>query len=185
MVCLALAPGILFSQYTKPTRIFGKGQVDIQASVGIFPTYIADKPQSIIPPLQLSVRWMVARPVSLSVFGGYSYSRSRERLVFDSTRFSLYNQSYFLGLENGFHYTRIDNWDLYGGLCLLYQSIRIEADNPDFTRAMANFGIEARKGKLSLTAVVGSRYALSPHYTVFIELGYGVSLLKAGVGYRL
>ena len=81
-----ISPMLLSAQYSKPTRIFGKGQVDVQAAVGMFPTYIADHPEPIVPPLHLSVRWMVARQVSLSAFTGYSTCRSREELAFDNTR---------------------------------------------------------------------------------------------------
>ena len=77
---------VMNAQYSKPARIYGKGQVDLQASVGLFPTYIADKPESIVPPHQLGVRWLVSKQVSLGVFAGYSLSRSKEKLLFDSMR---------------------------------------------------------------------------------------------------
>ena len=180
-----ISPMLLSAQYSKPTRIFGKGQVDVQAAVGIFPTYIADHPEPIVPPLHLSVRWMVARQVSLSAFTGYSTCRSREELAFDNARGRWYNQTWFLGIENGFHYTKLDNWDLHGGLSLLYQHVQLDTESPELKRAMEHSGIKFQRGKMALTAYVGARFALSPHYTVFTELGYGVSILKVGVGYRL
>lgn len=175
----------LNAQYSKPTRIFGKGQVDLQAAVGLFPTYVADKPESILPPLQVSMRWLVSKQVSLGVFAGYSVSRSKEKLLFDSMRGRWDNQTLFLGIENGFHYTKMDNWDLYSGLTLLYQHLRMETDNPEFKKAMAHSGIREQRGRMSLTAFVGARYALSSHYSVFTELGYSSSILKVGMGYRI
>lgn len=182
---LLISPIILHAQYSKPARVFGKGQLDIQAGVGIFPTYIADHPESIVPPLHLSLRWMVAKPISLNLFTGYSTCRSRQELVFDNARGRWYNETWFLGLENGFHYNKIDNWDLYGGLSLLYQHVRLETDSPELKRAMAQTGIRPQRGKMALTAYIGSRFALSARSSIFAELGYGVSLLKVGVGCRL
>ncbi|MCB0551703.1 MAG: hypothetical protein KDD19_29320 [Phaeodactylibacter sp.] len=182
---LLSAPVLLNAQYSKPARIFGKGQVDIQAAVGLFPTYMADRPEAVMPPLQLGLRWMAGRHFSVGIFGSYSTSTSREKVLFDNIRGRWDNTTYFLGLENGFHYTSIDNWDLYGGLCLLYQHALVNSDNPEFEKAMAHAGILHSSGKMALTAFVGSRFALSAHTNVFMELGYGVSLLKVGVGYKL
>ena len=151
----------------------------------MFPTYLADKPETFMPPLQLGVRWMIAKYLSLGAFGGYSTSTSKEKVLFDSFRGRWNNTTYFLGLENGFHYTRIDNWDVYGGLCLLYQYAQVSSDNSEFEKAMEHAGMQHSSGKMALTAYIGSRFALSGHYTVFAELGYGVSLLKVGVGYKL
>ncbi len=182
---LTAMPLLLNAQYAKPTRVFDRGQVDIQAGLGIFPTYVADRPETMLPPLQLGVRYMASQFLSIGAFGGYSQSQSREKLLRDSIRGRWYNQSYFLGMEYGFHYTKLANWDLYGGLSLLYQHIRIEADNPEFEKAMRQTGIKPRHGKATMTAFIGSRFALSDRYTVFAELGYGVSLLKVGMGFKL
>jgi hypothetical protein len=185
LLALLALPLLLSAQYYKPARVFGKGQVDIQAGLGIFPTYLADRPETMMPPLQVGVRYMVAEYVSLGVFGGYSLSQSREKTLLDSIRGRWYNQSSFLGTEFGFHYTKIDNWDLYGGLSLLYQYIRLESDNPEFEKAMQHTGIQMRRGRATMTAFIGSRFALSARCTVFAELGYGVSLLKVGAGFKL
>ena len=182
---LCFCPLFLLAQYTQPTRIFEKGQIDLQSAVGIFPTYLADQPESVMPPVHIGLRWMVADPFSVSIFAAYSTSRSREVLSFDSARGRWKNQTLFIGIENGFHYTRIDNWDFYGGFSLLYQHIHVDTDSPKLKRMMPLYGIKARRGKMALTAYIGSRFALSSHYSVFIDLGYGVSLLRVGVGYRL
>lgn len=179
------APFLLNAQYSRPARIFGARQVDMFAAIGIFPTYMADKPEAVMPPLQFGARWMLSGHLSLGAFGGYSTSRSKEKVLFDSVRGRWYNTTFFLGLENGFHYTRIDNWDLYGGFCLLYQYTLVSSDNPEFEKIMGHTGIQARSGKMALTAYIGSRFALSEHSSVFFELGYGISLLKVGVGYML
>jgi opacity protein-like surface antigen len=178
-------PLLLNAQYYKPARLFDRGQMDIQAGLGIFPTYLADRPEIIMPPLQVGARYMVSQYVSLGAFAGYSLSQSREKILHDSIRGRWFNQSYFLGTELGFHYTKIDNWDLYGGLSLLYQYVRLEADNPEFEKAMRQTGIQARRGKATMTAFIGSRFALSDRFTLFAELGYGVSLLKVGIGFKL
>lgn len=182
---LWLMPFLLNAQYSKPARIFGAGQVDIQVAAGIFPTYLADRPETTMPPLQLGARWMITRYLSLGAFGGYSASTSREKVVFDSIRGRWNNTTWFFGLQNGFHYTRLDDWDFYGGLSLLYQHVRVNSDNPEFEKAMQHAGIQYSTSRMAMTAHIGSRFALSSHYSVFVELGYGTSLLKAGVGYKL
>lgn len=146
---------------------------------------MADRPESVMPPLQLGVRWMAAPYLSLGAFAGYSSSRSREKILFDSIRGRWDNSTCFLGLENGFHYTKVDDWDFYGGFTLLYQYTRVSTDNPEFEKAIEHAGIQHSSGKMSMTAFVGSRFALLGHSSIFMELGYGISLLKVGVGYKL
>jgi hypothetical protein len=185
LLFFAIYPFILNAQYPAPARVFGEGQVDIQVALGIFPTYIADRPESIMPPVHLGVRWLRYKYLSLGAFSGYSQSQSRDMLLLDSIRGSWVNQTWFLGLESGIHYTRLDNWDLYGGLTLLYQHVWLNASSPEFEKALTNVGIKNRQGRATITAFVGSRFALSSRYNVFAELGYGVSLLKVGMGVRL
>jgi hypothetical protein len=185
LLILLWLPMLLSAQYYQPARQFGKGQMDLQAGVGIFPTYLADRPETMVPPLQVGLRYMVSPYVSLGAFAGYSLSQSREKLLRDSIRGRWYNQSYFLGTELGFHYTKIDNWDIYGGFSLLYQRIQLETDNADFEKAMLQTGLQLHRGRATMTAFIGSRFALSARYTVFAEVGYGVSLLKAGLGCQL
>ncbi|MCB9276773.1 MAG: hypothetical protein H6564_22255 [Lewinellaceae bacterium] len=185
LTLLLTVPFFLHAQYSKPARAFGAGQVDLQAAVGLFPTYLADRPESVLPPLQLGVRWLVSKNFSLGAVGGYSTSRSKEMSLFDSIRGRWENTTYFLGLQNGFHYTQIEDWGLYGGFCLLYQYAMVSSNDPDFEKAMRHTGIQESSGKMALTAYIGTRFALSAHASVFTELGYGISLLKVGVGYKL
>lgn len=185
LILTLLFPVFLNAQYSAPTRIFGQGQLDVQAGIGLFPTYIADRPEAIVPPVQLGVRWLLTDNWSIGLSGGYSTSRSREKLATDSIRGRWLNETIFFGLENVFHYTKIDNWDLYGGFSFFYQHVWLDADNPEFWKAMLRTGVKESRGRTSLSTFVGARFALSPNYSVFTELGYGISMLKVGAGYRV
>ena len=128
---------------------------------------------------------MITDQVSLGLFAAHSAARIKADPAFDSAEGSWHNRTYFLGIENGFHYTKMDNWDLYGGLSLFYQYVRIEATEPGMEKIRLHTGIKPHSGKLAMTAFVGARKALFPRCSLFAELGYGISLLKIGVGYKL
>ena len=182
---LIILPILLNAQYSEPNRTFAKRQTDIQLAIGLLPTYSADHPETIIPPIQVGTRWLITDNLSLGIFTGYSASESREQTLFDSVKGRWKNQTWFLGIENGFHYTKMDNWDIYGGYSLFYQHIMIDTDDLEFEIAMEQVGVRPQSGKVAFTAFLGTRFAFSPNYTVFAELGYGISLFKLGVGFRL
>lgn len=170
------------TQSFKAIRIFDKGQWDIQGGVGLFPTYVADRVENIILPASLTARWMTSKNVSLGIFTGYSLSRSRRPNALCG---SWYNHTYFLGLQTGFHYTKIDNWDLFGGFSLAYQHIQLKPASPDGLQIRRLCGIQPQSGKMVLTAFIEIRFAFTPRYTVFANLGYGISILQFGIGYKL
>lgn len=170
----------------KPQAFFTEqGQVYILPALGLMPTYWADKAETDMPPIQVGIRWMTTKNFSLGAYAGYSRSWSGERQVCGNIRASWFNRSYFIGIEKGFHYTEAPNWDLYGSMSLLFQFIEVEPGNPEAEKAIADGCFRAPKDKMTMTAHIGARYALSSRYSVFGELGYGVSLLKVGVGYRV
>ena len=148
LILFLITPIFLLAQYSKPTRIYEKGQVDLQASVGLFQTYVADKPESILPPVNLAVRWLITDQVSLGLFAAHSASRIKADPTFDSSDGSWHNKTYFVGIENGFHYTKMDNWDIYGGLSLFYQYVKIEASEPGMEKIKMHSGIKSQSGKL-------------------------------------
>jgi len=88
-----------------PAFFTEQGQVYILAGIGLLPTYVADKPRTDIPPIHLGIRWMATNNFSLGAHAGYSRSWSSERQVCGPIRGSWFNQTYFIGIENGFHYT--------------------------------------------------------------------------------
>ncbi len=131
------------------------------------------------------MRLMLKDNLSLAAFGGYSLSRSRMQELCDSVSASWLNASWFAGLQVGFHYTRVEDWDIYGGFSLAYQHIKIKVDDPGVIAAMKCRGIKPEQGNPFYTAFIGTRYALTGRISLFAELGYTVSLLQTGIGYSL
>ena len=180
-ILFLVTPLFLSAQYKSPTRLFGKGQIDVKAGVGVLSTYMKDNPQTVVPPVSLGADWFVANNISLGAYAGYSKSNSRpsEDLSYAT------NETFIADVRLGFHYTKIDRLNVYGGLSVGYQQVNITPSNPELTKTMENTGMKEQSSKMIYTGFVGTQYAISPRYSVFGELGYGISILRFGLGYRI
>lgn len=74
--------------------------------------------------------------------------------------------------------------DIYGGVIL---GLRIEADT--YTSSDPNYSGHANYSEthvnLAYSLFAGARYYFVPKFSVFGELGYGISYLTVGVGFKL
>jgi hypothetical protein len=176
----------IFAQYKKPNRIFKKGQFDIHASLGLAPTFLADKGKSIVPPMILGADYMVADQFSLGLSVGHSVTQTQEELVSDGIFGSWRNETYEATLRSGVHVTRFDNISIYGGFLLNYNVAYVEGSHPEMEEMAVHKGIKPKSVSLIPGGYVGFKYAISQKITLGSELGFsGISLFRVGVGFRI
>lgn len=171
------------AQKSKITR-FKAGDVELSASVGLLPTFIADKSNTIVPPVGIRVGYRVTENFSLSGFVAYSSSETDRISLPDGTINHWENDYTMIGLRGAVHATRIVNWDIYGGFMAGYnisnvsRTIIEESDEKSNTPSPYQ---PTNSDTFSFGGFVGGAYYFKKNLAVFGELGYGVSLVNAGV----
>ena len=175
----------LSAQYYKPTRIFKQGQADIRASAGLLPTYAKANARTAVLPVSACLDWMLSNQLSLGFSAGYSrYGMSKvsagKEFIRDYT-----NQTFQFAGRFAAHFTRTDNLDIYGGIELGAEHIRIQSESGPFGDFEHLYGIRPQRSHLRYGACLGLRYAVTPKTTIFGEVGTGIALAQVGVGKRL
>jgi hypothetical protein len=175
-----------FGQYKKPYRLFEKGEADIFAGFGLLPTFLKDEITQELPSFTLRFEQRLARNYSLGIETAHSVTTSKKADPFTDER-QYRNRFYFLALRNSVHCNceTSDNWDVYGGFSVGLNLTRVSVVNGEFGEFEKLHGIEPRNTQMTFHGFLGARYACSPLLSFFGEIGYGISIIQAGVGVRL
>lgn len=86
-----------------------------------------------------------------------------------------------VGVRGAYHYngfTEVPNLDVYGGAMLGYNIVSYSVDGSDAGQAN-NYG-----SGLGFSGFLGGRWFFSDSVGAYAELGYGVSVLNAGVTFK-
>ncbi|GIV30754.1 MAG: hypothetical protein KatS3mg029_0105 [Saprospiraceae bacterium] len=178
-------------KYDKPTRVFKGNQTDLVFSVGLVPTYAADKAAVIVPPLQASINHMFSSKFGLDVQLGYSSTQTPKHEISEGLLGNWLNDHYYLAIRPTFHVTRFDNFDIYGGAAIgmHYTTLTPNADMTNGNRHLwKEYEMHHGMGnqmKATYTGFVGARYAISDRLTAQAEAGFATTLLSVGLGFKL
>ncbi len=186
LVLVIVSLSTIQAQFTK----IEKGDVDMAAGIGLVPTFAADKGKAIVPPLSFRIDYRISRQFSLGAYAAFSSTESSiitqpngsvERFETDYT---------IAGIRGAVHGNPRDNWDVYGGFLIGYNMPSVKhfiitpasdvkdlEEAPSFTRPAQN--------RLTYSGFVGAAYYFKKNLSVFAELGYGISLLNAGLQIKL
>jgi len=160
--------------------------VDINAGMGILPTFLKDAGKSKMLPLSLSADYKLAKNFSLGIYVGHSVTETGLKVLRDGTQAQWKNSYYVTGLRMAAHSRYMDGWNIYGGMTMGYSHSNVEMMKGSPTKVRDNMGIEPSSGKMLLSGFLGTRYAFTPKVGIFGEIGMGgVSLATAGLSIRL
>ena len=171
------------AQKSKITR-FKAGDVELSAGIGLLPTFLADQAQTIIPPVGLRLGYRVSENFSLAGFVSYSSSETDRISLPDGTINKWENNYTMVGLRGAVHATRIQNWDIYGGFMAAYNITDVNRTIVDHSNDDIDFRSPyqpTNSDTFTFGGFVGGAYYFKKNLAVFGELGYGVSLVNAGV----
>ena len=173
-------------QYQLPNRLFKKNEADILTGFGLFPTFVKDQVNQVLPPLTLRYEYRISSNYSLGLEFGHSIATTRKEELYSDER-QYRNRFYFLALRNSAHCNcdNFDNWDIYGGFALGFNLTHISVINGNFGELEKLYGIRPRNTQLTFHGFVGTRYACTNRLSFFGEFGYGASLFQIGLGYKL
>ncbi|MEM1328325.1 MAG: outer membrane beta-barrel protein [Bacteroidota bacterium] len=154
---------------------FQQGDIDINAGVGLIRTFYSGA-STVLPPLSISGEYGINDKISVGGFMGFSTAR-------ESWYGADYNYSFFiLGARASYHFTIWEQLDTYGGLMLGYNKVSVSYDDA-FGSDFIDYDVAA--DAMALSAYVGARYPISDKFTVYGELGYGISVLNIGASFKL
>jgi len=176
----------LFAQTGKrPNRLFKKNQADIYVSVGVLPTFLADNATQKILPLNIGADFMVGENFSIGGMAGYSIAETGMKEFAGGENGNIRNNYFEATLKLGLHVTKNDNMSIYGGFLLSYHRSDIKVMEGDLEKINSHTNIKTSQQKILPGGYVGYKYALSKKITGMAEVGYGVSIFRVGVGYRI
>ncbi len=172
--------------YSNTGRDFGKGQTDIQIGYGLLPTaVIMDNATTKLPPLSIRAERFLSGNFSLGVAFTMSSYQGEPIIIGDGLSQRVTNTTQQVVLRPAFHFTEIKNADLYGGFQLGINFEEYEVDSGNFDFLKTYMGIQPQRTKMAYSAFIGGRYALGQRWSTFGEIGFGASLLTAGIGFRI
>jgi len=184
----------IFAGYMMQAQL-NPGNILINGGIG-FLTY--QQGINSIPPLSLSAEYMVSDKISVGAEGGYYALNFEQEINFPgnlegdtqaTTSYKMEGSSkgaYGAVLGN-FYFLNDYKYNVYLGGRLGYVNYQTEMkstmdDGEEVTNVSMDFGPQSG---LLIGAVVGGRYMATDNIGVFAELGYGISVLKIGVTYKI
>jgi hypothetical protein len=179
-----------FSTIDAQVARFKAGQLQANAGIGLISTFAADAPTTIVPPLSGSLEYFLSPNLSLGLYAAYSEAEGERTYQNAGIIESFNNKTWMAALRMGFHSNNLDNWRVYGGLMMgtslptVEKQVRtipgeffIDDDAPSFSRPAQN--------SFLFSGYVGARRYLRPDWSVFGEVGFGISLVNLGFSYHL
>jgi hypothetical protein len=165
------------------------GQVQLGIGIGLVSTYAADVTNSVVPPLSAQLDVFVNPNFSL---GGFlAYSKAEGETVYQNAGIAeaFVNETVMAGLRTTVHSNDLNNWRIYGGfmigaslpsidktVSLLPGELQRDDELPTFSRPAQN--------SLLFSGFVGTRRYLNDKWSVYGELGFGISLVNVGTSYK-
>ncbi len=186
IACISLLFAIATQAQRRTDRMYQEGQRDVWVGVGLLPTYLMDGAKMVLPPVTFGGDQMISDNFSLGGKFGYSVSEFKKDYATLEHPKTYQNTSYFFGIRPAAHCTKIQKWDIFGGFSLGYSITHIEVmEGGAFGSEEEHIKLLPKRQKLTYTGFLGIRYSCCGKVGVFGELGFGASLLMAGMTYRI
>ena len=163
------------AQLTTGNPNFAKGDIDINAGIGLLQTYY-NNTSTVMPPLSVSAEYGVTDKISVGGFIGYS--TSKEEFLGGQANYSFL----IIGARGSYHFKIWDKMDTYAGLMLGYNNVTGRYDST-FDEGLYDFNVAA--SGMALSGYVGGRYNIKDNISAYAEIGYGISVLNLGVSFKL
>lgn len=162
-----------------------KNYLDLNAGMGMLPTFVKDAGKVKTPPLSLTADYQVVEHFSIGAYAGLSVTETDARALRDGSTAQWSNRFSIFGLRLAARSSQMGPWNVYGGLSAGYSISKIDMMQGDIEKVKSEKNIRAVSGKMLMTGFLGGRYSLTPKAGIFGELGYGVSLATVGLSIRI
>ena len=174
------------------TFLPAQSKFSISAGTGLLPTFPADQASVNMRPVNVRLSFQATPAFSIGAYAGYSsYTTTSPMLHSDGLPLKLTNQQTLIGLRAECKKAVGLRWAVYGGALLGYNHTNLREFDPATNKTVVRpqdsptmFNPNAPEGKLFYSAFVGTTFNVYKSFGLFTEIGYGVSLLNAGVTFR-
>ena len=129
----------------------------------------------------ISVGYQAGLHKNFSVGGIVGYSSSTYGYSYLNSNYEWKYSYIIIGARGEYHFTEVDldNTDLYGGVTIGYNIVSVSEPSGTI------YGYSAEGSYFLYGFHVGGKYYFSPTVGGFLELGYGVGYIIAGVTFKL
>jgi Outer membrane protein beta-barrel domain len=181
---LAIASIAFFMTFNVNAQLQEKQSL-INFGIGLGSSYSSSGFTTSIPPIEASYEMMISENLSVGGFFGVSSFGFEYKRSGYSTEIN-YNYYNFGGLVN-YHFVNNETWNVYAGGRLGYTSSSIEYESKEIQEFLEETNsITGISGSGFLFAAnAGVRYHLSEKFALNSELGFGISIFKIGITYKL
>jgi hypothetical protein len=164
-----------FSQLVAQESTFAKGDKVLNLGIGFGSSYYTGYYTSLTPSLSASfevgVKDGILEKGSIGV-GGY--------MGFASAKYADYwkTSNFLIGVRGSFHYPLVNKLDTYTGLILGYNIYNTKYYDTYYGNESAS------SSGVQLAWFAGARYYFTDTFSAMAEIGYGISYLTLGVGFK-
>lgn len=174
-IALVASTTLYAQQFQKGSNMLSAG-IGLGSSLGSF-TYGSQSP-AISLQYERGV-WDIGGPGVISL-GGYA---GRKSYKYSGDGFTEKWGYTIIGVRSAYHYNGLksDKFDVYAGVMLSYNILNYsyKDNNGNNINGGGHYGSGA-----GFTLYLGGRYFFTPNIAAFAELGYGVSYLTLGIGFK-
>lgn len=169
-------------KYTKPDAKY----ININAGIGVLPTFLKDAGKAKILPMSISADYKLAKSFSVGAYFGYSSTETGMVELNDGSTAQWTNNYKVAGVRLVAQSRSRDGWNVYGGMTVGYGHSDIDMMVGEISKLKDNRGVRPQSGKMLMTGFIGGRYSFTDHVGIFSEVGLGgVSLATAGLSIRI
>ena len=169
------------------------GKLNLSAGVGVVPTFLSDNATVNTPPLSIRLAYQVSPMFQLSGYAGYSSSTTTSPFfISDGIQTLVSNKQTMFGLRGEMRKELNKKIDVYGGALLGYNIKSIREFNMNTNETVTRdpegptpFNPNQPKGSMLYAGFVGGTYYFTKGVGLFVEAGYGISLLNTGFTIKL
>jgi len=167
---VAIFAGISFGQG------YQKGVNNLNIGIG-FGDVVGGYGSQDFPPISVGLQFGIHEKISVGGIIGYSTSS-------ESWFYGKYKYSYIIiGARGEYHFMEpSDKLDLYAGVTLGYN---IVSSSWEANNGYSGYSATASGSDLFYGFHAGARYAFSPTFGAFAEVGYGLGIINIGVNFKL
>ncbi len=169
-----------------------KGDFTTRLGVGLLPTFLHDKTTMTVPPVNVVLGCRVAETFSLNGYFAYSSARSVMLDIPAMTTSDITHQMLMTGLRMEAHSSKFDDFEIYGGFMLGYVKSFITHRDEQRDLAFRNqskhhvpYNYKRPTGKVFIAGFVGGSYYFIKNTGFYLEIGYGISIVNAGLTFKL
>lgn len=168
------------------TDEFVPGDLVVNAGLGIGTSlYSGGGFNTTLPPISISADYGIEQDflddgtIGVGGYFGIASAQYRTPLFFGGSEYG-WNYTYtIIGVRGIYSYPIVDKLDSYVGAMVAYNHVSVKevGDIP--------VGFSASSGGVRGSVFVGGRYYFSDVVSGMLELGYGISYLRLGIGIRI